>query len=129
MAALLSRLVRDQGRDLEALELSKAAEATAAEDDVDTQALWRLIRAPMLARSGKDDDAEGLARSALEFAMKTDSPTLRADALFALAEVLELGGRRDAAKEQIRAAMDLYTSKGDQASLERSKAWAQKLSG
>ena len=41
MAALLARVVRDQGRDEEALALSRTAERTAAEDDLDAQVLWR----------------------------------------------------------------------------------------
>jgi tetratricopeptide (TPR) repeat protein len=127
MAALLSRLVRDQGRDMEALRLNESAETAAADDDVDTQALWRLIRAPIAARLGSTDKAEVLARSALEFSLKTDAPTLKADALTALAEVLSLARRRDEALEAIQQAIALYTEKGDRVSKARLENWARVL--
>ena len=50
IAALLARLVREQGRDDEALELTRSAEAASAADDIESQALWRMVRAPILAR-------------------------------------------------------------------------------
>jgi len=127
MTALLSRLVRDQGRDDEAIRLSEAAESSAAEDDVDTQALWRLIRAPMLARNGRADEGEALARAALELAMQTDAPVLQADALSALAEVLGAAGRRSDALQAAEQAMALYEAKGDRISRERLNDWVRGL--
>ena len=50
MAELLVRVVRNQGRDAEALALSHKAEALTDPDDVYGQAFWRSIRAPILAR-------------------------------------------------------------------------------
>ena len=127
MAALLSRLLRDQGRDMEALRLNESAEAAAAEDDVDTQALWRLIRAPIVARLDSTDKAEELARSAVELALKTDAPALKADALTALAEVLRIAGQREDALEAIQQAIALYAEKGDLVSKSRSENWARTL--
>jgi ATP/maltotriose-dependent transcriptional regulator MalT len=127
MTALLSRLVRDQGRDDEAMRLSEAAESSAAEDDVDTQALWRLIRAPMLARSGRAEEGEALARAALELAMQTDAPVLQADALLALSEVLGAAGRREDALEAAERATALYEAKGDRISRKRLDDWARTL--
>ena len=49
MAALLARLARDQGRDDEALAMTRTAEAATADDDMESQALWRMVRAPLLA--------------------------------------------------------------------------------
>ncbi|HSW25086.1 MAG TPA: hypothetical protein VLJ62_20165, partial [Burkholderiaceae bacterium] len=72
MAALISRIVRDQGRDDEALSFSKIAERATAADDVESQALWRSIRAPIVARAGDLAEAEFLARAAVEMAQKTD---------------------------------------------------------
>jgi tetratricopeptide (TPR) repeat protein len=68
MAALLSRVVRDQGRDDDALVLSRRAEEATAVGDVESQALWQSIRAPILARAGRTEEAESLARSAVELA-------------------------------------------------------------
>ena len=60
MAALLARIVREQGRDQEALDLSVAAEEAAAEHDLDAQVRWRAVRAPILARVGKFSEARNL---------------------------------------------------------------------
>jgi tetratricopeptide (TPR) repeat protein len=127
MTALLSRLVRDQGRDDEAMRLSEAAASSAAEDDVDTQALWRLIRAPMLARNGRADEGETMARAALELAMQTDAPVLQADALSALADVLSAAGRRSDAQQAAEQAMALYEAKGDRISRRRLDDWVRGL--
>jgi len=51
MAALLARLVREQGRDDEALSLLVDAEQATADDDIESQVLWRAIRAPILCPS------------------------------------------------------------------------------
>jgi hypothetical protein len=45
--------VRAQGRDEEALALTRTAEAAAHDDDVEAQVLWRATRAPILARAGQ----------------------------------------------------------------------------
>ena len=74
IAALLSRVVRDQGRDDEALAFSRIAEGAAAADDTDSQALWRSIRAPIVARAGNFAEAELLARSAVELSQQSDAP-------------------------------------------------------
>ena len=123
LAALLSRLVRDQGRDEEALELSKAAEAAAGEDDIETQALWRSIRAPILARAGNLDGAEKLARAALQLSLQTEISTLHADAGAELAHVLQLCGKQSEAQRMIDEAIALYEVKGDSVSAERWRRW------
>ncbi|HSV69019.1 MAG TPA: adenylate/guanylate cyclase domain-containing protein [Methylibium sp.] len=118
MASLLARAVRDQGRDAEALELTKTAESIAADDDVDAQVLWRSTRAPILARGGAIDEAEALARAALELARQTDFIMLRAESLAELAVVLRIG-RRDGAREALEEAIAVYAAKGDAVSTAR----------
>jgi class 3 adenylate cyclase/tetratricopeptide (TPR) repeat protein len=127
MAALLSRVVRDQGRDEEALVLSKAAEDASAADDVESQALWRSTRAPILARAGDTARAEELAREALEFALRTEAPCMQADVLCELACVLRLTGKTDEAREVVARAISLYAAKGNVFSACRSKAWSSEL--
>ena len=112
MAALLARAVRDQGRDEEALSLTRTAESIAAEDDVDAQVLWRSTRAPILARGGAYDEAEALARGALERARETEFIMLRAEALVELAAVLRWA-RRDGARAALEEAAAAYAAKGD----------------
>jgi tetratricopeptide (TPR) repeat protein len=127
MTALLARAVRDQGRDAEALELTKTAEAMAADDDIDAQASWRFIRAPIVARLGALEEAEGLARSALELSLKTEVPILQADALYELSCVLQLSGRLQEAREALRQARAQYRDKGDLVSVSRTTSAMQRL--
>ena len=127
MAAYLSCLVRDQGREEEALVWSKIAEETAAPDDVDSQALWRSIRAPIMARVGNTMIAEELARTALEMARRTESPGLLADTLAELASVMQLGGKPDEARQAVGEAINLYRAKGNLVSAARASAWAAGL--
>jgi ATP/maltotriose-dependent transcriptional regulator MalT len=127
MAALISRVVRDQGRDDEALLYSRIAETTTADDDVDSLALWRSIRGPIIARAGRLDEAEQLARSAVELSLQSDAPQLQADTLSELAAVLKLTGRVDEARQAIDSAIKTYRAKGDIASTARAAAWAANL--
>jgi class 3 adenylate cyclase/tetratricopeptide (TPR) repeat protein len=129
MTALLARLVRDQGRDAEALELSEVARAAAAPDDVDAQLLWRSIQAPILARGGQAARAESLAREALDLARQTEAPALHADVLSELAEVLALSGREREARVAIDEAIALYQAKGDRVSAARAADRAGRLAG
>jgi class 3 adenylate cyclase/tetratricopeptide (TPR) repeat protein len=128
VAALLSRVVRDQGRDVDAMALSRTAEEASAEDDIESQALWRAVRAPMLARGGALAEAEALARSALDFARQTDARTLQADALIELASVLAVAGRGAEARAGADEAVAIYAAKGDRISQARWSAWAATLS-
>ena len=127
MAALLARLVRDQGRDDDALALTKTAEQATAADDMESQALWRMVRAPILARAGDVAQAEELARSAVDLVRRTEAPVLQADALSELAEVLRLAGRPAEARLAVNEALVLYQAKGNRVAAERAAAWAQQL--
>jgi hypothetical protein len=127
MAALLSRVVRDQGRDQEALVFSKSSEQASAAEDVEAQALWRSIRAPILARAGDTGLAEELARMALQFALRAESPSLQADVLSELAHVLRLCGKTDEARKAISEAVSLYASKGDIVAASSASKWANEL--
>jgi class 3 adenylate cyclase/tetratricopeptide (TPR) repeat protein len=127
IAALLARLVAGQGRDDEALELTEMAEAASAEDDLDSQALWRSTRAGILARSGKLPEAEEMARAAVEFVRQTEAPMLKADALSDLADVLQIAGKTEEAYRIIDEAMRLYAAKGNTVSAGRCKKMAEGL--
>ena len=122
MAALLARIARDQGRDDEALALSRTAEQATAADDMESQALWRMVRAPILARAGDRQQAEQLARQAVELVRQTESPMLQADALAELATVLALADRDDEARAHRAEAIALYEAKGNRVMAERCNA-------
>ena len=122
MAALLARIARDQGRDDEALALSRSAEQATAADDTESQALWRMVRAPILARAGELAQAEQLARQAVELVRQTESPMLQADALAELAVVLVMAQRDDEARTHRAEAIALYEAKGNRVMAERYSA-------
>ena len=128
MTALLSRLVRDQGRDGEALELSRAAELAADEDDFDSQALWRATRAPIIARAGDLAGAEMLARDAVKLVRHSEAPLLQADALVELAAILKIADRPSEARAAIEEAIALYDAKGNLVSAACCRSWADTLS-
>lgn len=127
IAALLSKVVRDQGRDADAMIYSKLAEELTADDDVESQALWRSIRAPMIARTGDLDGAYALARSAWDLTQQCDAPQMRADALSELASVHKLADRLDDARQAIDLAIDTYRAKGDRVSAQRATDWSAAL--
>jgi hypothetical protein len=113
MAALLSRVVRDLGRDEQALEISLTAEQVSAEDDVESQARWRAARAPILARRGSLAQAEAMARQAVELSRQTDAPCLQGYCLSELAAVLGLADLSAQAASLRQEACALYAAKGD----------------
>ena len=127
LTALLSRLVRDQGRDDEALELSRVAEELSADDDMDSQALWRSIRAPIIARKGEIALAEELAQSAYEMVRESEALQSKADALFELASVLRMAGKSGEARQAAGEALALFQAKGDVVSVARLASWISAL--
>ena len=69
-------------------------EATASEQDLWSQALYRLTRARLLVDAGALDEAERVAREALAIVEPTDLLDLRGDVLLELAVVLRSGRSR-----------------------------------
>ena len=80
-------------------------------DDVSTQHVWRQTQARVCSARGEHADAERLAREAVSWARRSDSPQKQGDALYYLAEVLELAGRRDEAIAAWQEALDRYERK------------------
>jgi ATP/maltotriose-dependent transcriptional regulator MalT len=127
MSALLAQILLEQGRDAEALDLTDAAKAMAAEDDIDTQVLWRSVRAPILAAQGRPDDAIELARAAVVLSLATDGPSCKATAHLALASVYKKLGRPADARSAIDEAVNYYRQKEERVSLELAIRFAQSL--
>jgi predicted ATPase len=113
LAAKLAEALFEQGQDDRALELSEVSERATAPDDLSAGVQWRAVRAKLLARRGEQEEAERLAREAVDLAEETDFPVLRADALLVLAELT--GG--DPAP-----AIRLYEEKGNVVAAERARA-------
>ncbi|MEO5844728.1 MAG: AAA family ATPase, partial [Caldimonas sp.] len=121
MMITLARAVLEQGRDEEALAMTATAEKSAADDDLEAQSEWRGVRALILARRGELGEAEMLARAALDLALQTEIPGLRATALSDLATVLSQAGRAADARRAIEDAIAIYTAKGNLSSLARAE--------
>jgi ATP/maltotriose-dependent transcriptional regulator MalT len=119
---LLAHAVREQGRDEEALEITRLAEKTSAPNDIEAQVLWRCIRAPILARAGAQQEAETLLRAALAMATQTEMPGPQATAWSELANVLHAGGRVDGSRQAREEALKIYVAKGDRLSAQRIRA-------
>jgi hypothetical protein len=111
------------GRDEQAEQLSRIAEAAAADsEDVAAQGEWRMARATALARNGSTADAERLAREAAMLAAATQCPLVQTTTMLTLARVLLLGGRPAEAREAARDALAVAERKGDLASSSLARA-------
>jgi tetratricopeptide (TPR) repeat protein len=109
----LGRAVYARGGHDEAERLSRTAEELAAEEDVVSQALWRTVRARVLAQRGEHEPARALAEEAVELVRPTGELVLHADTLLMLAEVLEASGEGAAARRALGEALELFERKGD----------------
>ncbi len=121
LAGILARAVFEQVRLEEAEELTHMVESLAGEDDPDAQALWRGVRARILAERGETDDALALAGEAVVIRARSEAPALRAEALADLAEVQRLA-RIEGWRESLAAALDEFDRKGDLTSAARLRA-------
>jgi tetratricopeptide (TPR) repeat protein len=108
----LAETVFRQGRHEEAEQLAQRTAELAMEDDFDPKFRWRAVRARVLAHRGEFAEAEGLAREAVEIVEQTDWHLHRAEAVEALAEVLELAGRNDEARAAYEQALEFCDRKG-----------------
>jgi class 3 adenylate cyclase/tetratricopeptide (TPR) repeat protein len=130
VAPNLAEVLHLQGRNEEALRFTEEAEA-AAEPELPEQFLWRKARARVLAVQGAGEEAERLAREAVDLAARTDHLEEHADALMTLADVLRHAGRAAEAALAVRDALRLYKQKGNTVLTRRAQealgsAWAAK---
>jgi class 3 adenylate cyclase/tetratricopeptide (TPR) repeat protein len=107
VAAMLAHALYAQGRIDEAEALALEAEALAAQDDIEVEALCRSVRAKVAAQRGAFTEAVRLATEAVELLPGKEAPLMRAEALFDQAEVLLAAGDRDAARAALEEARDL----------------------
>ena len=120
-AVLLARALYERGETEEAERFTHVSEE-AAGDDPSLKAEWGPVRALCLARSGSVDDAEKLAREALEFASEPDDVLIRGYALECLGSILVHQDRKDEARPLMKEALELYETKGVIPLVERAKA-------
>jgi tetratricopeptide (TPR) repeat protein len=119
IAGELARAVYARGGYDEAHRLTVTAQRLAADEDILSQALWRMVRAKVLAQRGTLPEAQRFARKAVELLRPTGDLVSHADALMDLAEVLELAGETEEAQAALAEACSLFERKGDIVSGER----------
>ena len=110
-APRLGRFLCALGRQDEAEPFAQKGRELAQPDDVGAQAFWRQTQALVHAARAQHADAERLAREAVTWAERSDSPQFQGDALNDLADVLQAAGRRDEAIAALREALDRYERK------------------
>jgi len=110
-APLLAEALLLQGKNDEALELTRLAERITATFNLECGAQWRKARAKLLARNAQHDAAEKLAREAVELVRRTDLLALQAEVTEDLAEVLASGGRVDEARAAANDALMMFERK------------------
>ena len=118
-AAELATAFYEQGRYDEAAEWIRLARASAGDDDLDAALTRNPVEAKLLARLGEPAKAQALARETVELAMQTDALNRHAEALLALAEILERAGSQGEADDLVRRALALYDKKENTAAAAR----------
>jgi tetratricopeptide (TPR) repeat protein len=111
--ALLAQSVFAQGRMQEAAEFSRKTGELAAAEDTMTQAIWRGVQAKVLAREGRGEEAEALAREAVALVEPTDLLSHRGDAMLDLADVLLTCAHAEEADRATRTGLAMYELKGN----------------
>jgi class 3 adenylate cyclase/tetratricopeptide (TPR) repeat protein len=124
LAAFLARVLCAAGR----YEEAEAIAGRALDGAAWMAAIAKGQLARVRARAGQLDEAERLAREAVSWFDSTDWIHMHGDRLMDLADVLEVLGRTDEAREAAAEALELYYQKGDRVSAERAEALVRRLS-
>lgn len=126
-AAILAEAKLLQDDQDEADRLTLVSQETATEDDFLSQMAWRSTRAKVLAKRGEFDDAERLAKQAIEIAARTDFVDSHANVMMDLAAVLEAMGRLEDAGSAAGEALELFSRKGNVVGVDRAAALIARL--
>ena len=121
-AAFLAEALYRQGRDDEAFRMTEESEQIAAQDDVATQYLWRSVRAKLIARQGRFEEARSLAEAAVTIIGAAQDPDSQGYAAIDLAEVLWMAGRDDEAIAAAEASAALFEQKANTSSAARARS-------
>jgi tetratricopeptide (TPR) repeat protein len=127
-AGFLAEALYRQDRYDEADQFASVSKEIAAMDDVVSQVLWRSVRAKVLARRGHSEDAEGLAREAVDLMSKSDSLNVQGNTFMDLGAVLRMSGRDLEAADAYGTALRLYELKGNVTSAARARAFRESCS-
>ena len=128
IAALLADAVLRQGRTDAAFDLTTQSEELSADDDVESQNLWRRVRARVLASRGDVAEAVILVDHAYRLVQGTDAPLLKANTLIDVAAVHEAAGDHAGGVALARDALALFEAKGDEVDAASTRAHIERLS-
>jgi tetratricopeptide (TPR) repeat protein len=117
--AALAEVIARQGRYDEAEEMVGRARLLAVEDDLFVNIRSGATMASVLASRGSLEEAERLAREAVELAEPTGYLAERADMWARLGEVLRMAGNTAGAREAFEQALALYERKENLVAAER----------
>ena len=129
VAAVWAQALVALGRLEDAERAAAAAAELASPDDVETEALWRCVRARLAATRGDRDEAVALAEQGVSLLRATDAPAMQADALLDLAEVLHFAGREVDAAAAASEARLRYGLKGHIVGATRAETLLAKVGG
>jgi class 3 adenylate cyclase/tetratricopeptide (TPR) repeat protein len=127
VASLLAEVLYRLGRDEEAEEWTRRSERVTPPEDVEAQALWRTVRAKVLARRGEAEEALRLSAEAVEWTHRSDALHNLGDCLSDRAEVFRLLGRFDEARASLEEALAVYERKGIVPSIEQTRTLLAEL--
>jgi class 3 adenylate cyclase/tetratricopeptide (TPR) repeat protein len=125
----LGEVLYELGETDEAERLALEGEQLGAAEDVVNFAFGRALRAQIAADAGRRDEAESLARAAIDYAYRTDFPGVHGDAHRALGYALALAGRREEARTELEQALGLYERYGYRVDAEKTQALLERAAG
>jgi class 3 adenylate cyclase/tetratricopeptide (TPR) repeat protein len=121
-AAMLAEALYEQGRDAEAERYVTVSREIAAPEDYTSQVGWRAISARLLARRGELDEAERIAREAIDLVLDRADSIATPSAWSSLGEILVLAHKPEEAKQAFAHAIRLHEHKGNVAGVARTRA-------
>jgi class 3 adenylate cyclase/tetratricopeptide (TPR) repeat protein len=127
LAAFLAQALYEQGRFEEAWHWVDVSREAATSDDYDAQGQRRAVEAKLLAQREKYDEAEAVAREAIEFINRSDELDPQAHIQLSLVEVLRLAGRYEDAIAALDGAIERFERKGNVVMIERTHALREEL--
>jgi class 3 adenylate cyclase/tetratricopeptide (TPR) repeat protein len=127
LAAFLADALYAQGRVDEAPHWVQVSRETATSDDHNAQAMWRSVEAKLLAQREEFDEAEAVAREAIDVIGRSDELDNQAHVHVSLVEVLRLAGRNEDAIQALDEALELFERKGNLVMTERLRGLRSEL--
>jgi class 3 adenylate cyclase/tetratricopeptide (TPR) repeat protein len=122
LGAMLADVLELVDKDDEAGRFARTSEEASDPDDIDSQARWRAVKAKLLAKQGRLEEAETLARQAVHLAAPTDVLNLYGHCYLALGAVLQASGRQTEASRAFAEAVRAFDHKGNLAAASQARA-------